>query len=101
MALRVGHDARCSVKTDCPGGRAFEPVRRRKPEPGPVSLPETIRRRASTAVRSTGCSPTIEPYLNMAKGDAITLRWGDVRLDLPKIQAKGVGQPCRSGCRRR
>ncbi|MNF92725.1 hypothetical protein D3C84_753770 [compost metagenome] len=36
---------------------------------------------------------TIEPYLNMAADDEITLRWGDVRMDLPRLTANDVGQP--------
>ena len=59
----------------------------------PVGLPETIRRYGVNASQvRRGIPLTIEPYLNMATGDAITLRWGDVRMDLPKIQAKAVGQ---------
>jgi len=28
----------------------------------------------------------------MTAGDAITLRWGDVRMDLPKIPARDIGR---------
>ena len=30
---------------------------------------------------------------NMAIDDEITLRWGDVRMDLPRLKAGDVGQP--------
>lgn len=101
--LQIGHGPMRSattlvrVKTDYPGG---QPSPRLNNESGdenqnlaPVHLPETIRRYGvnSSQVRR-GVPLTIEPYLNMSMGDAITLRWGDVRLDLPKIQAKSVGQ---------
>lgn len=60
----------------------------------PVDLPETIRRHGVNPSQiRRGVPLTIEPYLNMAAGDAITLRWGDARLDLPRIQVNEVGQP--------
>jgi hypothetical protein len=80
------------VKTQCPGGRPSPLCSDENQNLAPVSLPETIRRYGvnPSQVRR-GIPLTIEPYVNMATGDAITLRWGDARIDLPKIQAKGVG----------
>jgi len=80
------------VKTQCPGGRPSPLCSDENQNLAPVSLPETIRRYGvnPSQVRR-GIPLTIEPYVNMATGDAITLRWGDARMDLPKIQAKGVG----------
>jgi hypothetical protein len=40
-----------------------------------------------------GVPLTIEPYVNMAVDDEITLRWGDVRMDLPRLKPTDVGQP--------
>ena len=102
QVLQIGHGPMRSavtlvrVKTNYPGG---QPSPRLNPEGdtenqnlAPVNLPETIRRHGvnSSQVRR-GIPLTIEPYLNMSTGDAITLRWGDVRLDLPRIQAQSVG----------
>ena len=99
QVMQIGHgparsaSTQVRVKTDCPGGRPSNLYADENQNLAPVSLPETIRRYGinSRQVRR-GIPLTIEPYLNMATGDAITLRWGDGRLDLPKIQAKGVGQ---------
>ncbi len=35
----------------------------------------------------------LEPYPNMAAEDEITLLWGDVRFDLPKLAPADVGKP--------
>ena len=60
----------------------------------PVTLPETIRRQGVNANQiRRGVPLTIEPYLNMAEGDAITLRWGDVRMDLALITPADIGKP--------
>ena len=99
QVMQIGHgparsaSTQVRVKTDCPGGRPLNLYADENQNLAPVSLPETIRRYGvnSSQVRR-GIPLTIEPYLNMAAGDAITLRWGDARLDLPKIQAKGIGQ---------
>ncbi|MBM9485836.1 hypothetical protein JBE38_07925 [Pseudomonas sp. ICBG1301] len=80
------------VKTNYPGGLPSALFSDENQNLAPVGLPDTIRRYGvnPNQVRR-GIPLTIEPYLNMACGDAITLRWGDVRMDLPKIQAKGIG----------
>ena len=100
QVMQVGHAparsavARVRVKTNYPGGLPLPLHSDENQNLAPVGLPETIRRHGINANQvRRGIPLTIEPYLNMATGDAITLRWGDVRLDLPKIQAKGVGQP--------
>jgi hypothetical protein len=98
--MQVGHGparsaiTRVQVKTDCPGGLPLALCSDENQNLAPVGLPETIRRHGvnSGQVRR-GIPLTIEPYLNMASDDEITLRWGDVRLDLPKIQAADVGKP--------
>ena len=102
QVLQIGHGPMRSavtlvrVKTSYPGGQPSPRLNNDSSDENqhlaPVDLPETIRRYGvnSSQVRR-GIPLTIEPYLNMSSGDAITLRWGDVRLDLPKIQAKSVG----------
>ncbi len=98
QVLQIGHGPARSavtqvrVKTDYPGGQPSNLYRDENQNLAPVGLPETIRRYGvnSSQVRR-GIPLTIEPYLNMTTGDAITLRWGDVRMDLPKITAKGIG----------
>lgn len=80
------------VKTHPPGGQPSSLYRDENQNLAPVGLPDTIRRYGVNASQvRRGVPLTIEPYLNMTCGDAITLRWGDVRLDLPKIQARDVG----------
>ena len=98
QVMQVGHAAarsavtRVRVKTQYPGGQPLPLHSDENQNLAPVSLPETIRRYGVNACQVwRGIPLTIEPYLNMTTGDAITLRWGDVRLDLPKVQAKEVG----------
>jgi hypothetical protein len=98
QVMQIGHGPARSavttvrVKTNYPGGQPSALYRDENQNLAPVGLPDMIRRYGvnSSQVRR-GIPLTIEPYLNMTSGDAITLRWGDVRLDLPKIQAKTVG----------
>ena len=97
--MQVGHGPACSavarvhVKTNYPGGEPLPLHCDENQNLSPVGLPETIRRYGvnGNQVRR-GVPLTIEPYLNMTTGDAITLRWGDVRLDLPEVQPKDVGR---------
>ena len=98
QVMQVGHGPARSavtqvrVKTNAPGGQPPALYSDENQNLAPVALPETIRRYGvnSRQVRR-GVPLTIEPYLNMTTGDAITLRWGDVRMDLPKVQARGIG----------
>ena len=98
QVMQVGHGparsavTRVCVKTHYPGGLPSPLYRDENQNLAPVSLPETIRRYGVNANQvRRGIPITIEPYLNMHHGDAITLRWGDVRMDLPPLQAQGVG----------
>lgn len=98
QVMQIGHGPACSaitrvqVKTNYPGGQPSALLRDENQNLAPVSLPDIIRRYGINASQvRRGVPLIIEPYLNMASGDAITLRWGDVRLDLPTLQAKGVG----------
>lgn len=82
------------VKLDCPGGQPATLCSGENQCLAPVSIPETIRRQGvNLAQIKRGVPLTIEPYLNMAAEDEITLRWGDVRMDLPTIKEGDVGQP--------
>ncbi|EFQ65973.1 MULTISPECIES: hypothetical protein [Pseudomonas] len=80
------------VKTNYPGGQPAALCGDENQNLAPVGLPETIRRYGVNSRQvQRGIPLTIGPYLNMTRGDAITLRWGDIRMDLPRIQAKAVG----------
>ena len=100
QVMQIGHGpvrsavTRVRVKTSHPGGYPSDLYGDENQHLPPVGLPETIRRHGvnSSQVRR-GIPLTIEPYPNMAIGDAITLRWGDVRMDLPRLRPIEVGQP--------
>jgi hypothetical protein len=98
--MQVGHGPRLSatrriqIKLDCPGGHPSALCRDENQRLQPVSIPETIRRHGVNPNQiKRGVPLTIEPYLNMAADDEITLRWGDVRMDLPRLKPDDVGQP--------
>jgi hypothetical protein len=85
---------RVQVKLDCPGGQPSALCGDENQGLAPVSIPSTIRRQGVNPNQiKRGVPLTIEPYLNMAVDDEITLRWGDVRMDLPRLKASDVGQP--------
>jgi len=82
------------VKLDCPGGLPSALTGDENQSLAPVRIPQTIRRQGVNPNQiKRGVPLTIEPYLNMAADDAITVRWGDVRMDLPRITPGEVGQP--------
>jgi hypothetical protein len=98
--MRVGRGPALSapqqvqVKLDCPGGRPSTLIGDENQSLAPVRIPQAIRRQGVNPNQiKRGVPLTIEPYLNMAADDAITLRWGDVRMDLPAIKPCEVGQP--------
>ncbi|MCM2459464.1 hypothetical protein HGO40_02965 [Pseudomonas sp. CG7] len=85
---------RVQVKLDCPGGQPSALSGDENQGLAPVRIPATIRRQGVNPNQiKRGVPLTIEPYLNMAAGDAVPLRWGDVRMDLPAVTASDVGQP--------
>ncbi|PBJ14123.1 hypothetical protein BSG18_34570 [Pseudomonas ogarae] len=85
---------RVHAKLDCPGGQPSALSGDENQGLTPVRIPGTIRRQGVNPNQiKRGVPLTIEPYLNMAAGDAVTLRWGDVRMDLPAVTASEVGQP--------
>ncbi|NBA97236.1 hypothetical protein [Pseudomonas sp. R5(2019)] len=80
------------VKLDCPGGPPLSLDDDENQALKPLVLPDSVRKRGVDSQRlNRGVPFTIEPYPNMAVDDAITLRWGDARLDLPPLQALQVG----------
>lgn len=97
--MQVGHGpslsaaVRVHIKLDCPGGQPSTLCGDENQSLAPVSIPETIRRQGVNPNQiKRGVPLTIEPYLNMAADDEITLRWGYVRMDLPRLEACDVGQ---------
>jgi len=85
---------RVQVKLDCPGGQPSQLCGEENQCLEPLGIPKPIRRQGVNPSQiKRGVPLTIEPYLNMAAEDEITLRWGDVRMDLPKVKADEVGKP--------
>ncbi|SDT61082.1 hypothetical protein SAMN05216496_5679 [Pseudomonas sp. Z003-0.4C(8344-21)] len=85
---------RVQVKLDCPGGQPSALSADENQQLAPVTIPEVIRRQGVNPNQiKRGVPLSIEPYLNMAEDDAITLRWGDVRMDLAPITAADIGLP--------
>ncbi|MBV6289475.1 hypothetical protein [Pseudomonas aegrilactucae] len=78
-----------AVKLDCPGGQVCTPE---NPGLAPLRLPAALQRHGLDLRRlDSGVAFHIAPYLHMAEGDAITVRWADLRLDLTPLRAKAVG----------
>ena len=94
QAPTVSASRQVQIKLDCPGGQPSPLCGDENQSLAPVSIPEAIRRQGVNANQiKRGVPLTIEPYLNMAIDDEITLRWGDARMDLPRLKASDVGQP--------
>jgi hypothetical protein len=98
--MQVGHGpvlslaTRLQIKLDCPGGQPSALCGDENQHLAPVIIPEAIRRQGLNPNQiKRGVPLTIEPYLNMAADDEITLRWGDVRMDLPRLEPSDVGEP--------
>lgn len=79
------------IKLDCPGGDA---IGEENQGLAPLMIPEPIQRYGvNPSQMKRGVPVTIEPYRNMASEDAITLLWGDVRMDLPKLRKVDINKP--------
>ena len=79
------------IKLDCPGGDA---IGEENQGLAPLMIPEPIQRYGvNPSQMKRGVPVTIEPYRNMASEDAITLLWGDVRMDLPKLRKADINKP--------
>ncbi|MCF4995461.1 hypothetical protein GIW70_12630 [Pseudomonas syringae] len=93
QAPAVSATTRVEVKLDCPGGQPSTLGDDENQQLAPVSLPDTIRRKGVNPGQiRRGLPLSIEPYPNMAEDDEITLRWGDVRMDLPRLTADDIGR---------
>ena len=85
---------RLRVKLDMPGGLLLNSTAEENQGLARVSLPDAvIRDGLITSQIRKGLPLSIEPYLNMAPCDEITLRWGDLRMDLEPLAAENVGKP--------
>jgi hypothetical protein len=85
---------RLRVKLDMPGGLLLNASAEENQGLAPVSLPDAVIRHGLNPCQvKKGLPLAIEPYLNMAPCDEITLRWGDVRMDLEPLDADNVGKP--------
>ncbi|MGY2202471.1 hypothetical protein [Pseudomonas gingeri] len=79
------------VKLTCPGGL---PIGEENQGLAPLIVPGPIGRYGVNPQQmKRGVPLTLAPYLNMAVEDEITLLWGDVRLDLPKLAPADIGKP--------
>ncbi|MEB0039483.1 MULTISPECIES: hypothetical protein [unclassified Pseudomonas] len=82
------------VKLDRPGGNLASSCTEENQNLTPLTLPDALLHNGLTAKQlKKGIALTIEAYPNMAAKDEITLRWGDVRMDLPAINPRDVGKP--------
>ncbi|NER62178.1 hypothetical protein G3435_23860 [Pseudomonas sp. MAFF212428] len=93
--LRPGQHPRRSlpcqvaVKLDCPGGAVDTAD---NPGLAPLHLPASLRQHGLDLQHlEQDVAFRIAPYRHMAPGDAITLRWADLRLDLAPLPADAVG----------
>jgi hypothetical protein len=82
------------VKLNAPGGELLSPSVEENQGLAPLTVPPSVVRCGLTSRHMIGGLPmSIEPYLNMAPHDEITVRWGDLRMDLPPLTAEDVGAP--------
>lgn len=82
------------VRLDLPGGQLLDPDTEENQGLEPLTLPDPVLQRGlHSSHMLDGMPVSIAPYLNMAAHDEITLRWGDLRMDLPALSADEVGMP--------
>lgn len=82
------------VKLDTPGGELLSISAEENQGLAPLTVASSVVRGGLTTRHMTAGLPmSIEPYLNMAPHDEITVRWGDLRMDLPPLTAQDVGAP--------
>jgi hypothetical protein len=78
---------------ETPGGQLVSADGEENQGLAPVIFSESVMRNGLTADQlENGVEVTIETYPNMEAYDEITLRWGDVRLDLPALDEFQVGK---------
>lgn len=77
------------VKLTCPGGSVTTSENLHL---APLRLPSALLRDGLDLQRpAQGVPFSIAPYRHMAEGDAITLRWADLRLDLAPLCSQQLG----------
>jgi hypothetical protein len=81
------------VKLEPPGGHLINAGGDENQGLAPLSIPFSVLREGLSAEQiRCGVEVCIKPYMNMDSYDEITLRWGDVRMDLPALGCEDVGQ---------
>ncbi|CAM3273211.1 hypothetical protein BZK31_10325 [Pseudomonas floridensis] len=82
------------VKLEMPGGRLLSPNAEENQGLAPLYVaPSVLRRGLTRRHLDSGLPMAIEPYLNMAVHDEITVRLGDLRMDLPPLTQDDIGEP--------
>lgn len=85
------------VKLDCPGGLWNQHGCEENQFLPPLVVPAQVLQTGVTAGHAKrGLTLILEPYRHMAAMDAITLQWGDVRIDLPTLLDTQVGKPLKA-----
>jgi len=81
------------VKLETPGGQLVSADGEENQGLAPVKFPEFVMSRGLSAQQlKDGVHVTIEAYPHMEAYDEITLRWGDIRMDLPALTEQQVGK---------
>lgn len=81
------------VKLETPGGHLVSTDGEENQGLAPVMFDETVMRHGLSAEQwVNGVHISIECYPHMEVYDEITLRWGDIRMDLPALTEEQVGQ---------
>ncbi|SDH08883.1 hypothetical protein [Pseudomonas abietaniphila] len=81
------------VKLETPGGHLVSPDGEENQGLAPVRFADvTLCQGLAPEQFKKGVDIILEPYLNMEVHDEITLRWGDMRMDLPALTESEVGQ---------
>lgn len=81
------------VKLETPGGQLVSADGEENQGLAPVKFPELVMSRGLSAQQlKDGVHVAIEAYPHMEAYDEITLRWGDIRMDLPALTEQQVGK---------
>jgi len=81
------------VKLETPGGHLVSPDGEENQGLAPVRFTDaSLCQGLAPEHFKKGVDLILEPYLNMEVHDEITLRWGDLRMDLPPLTEREVGQ---------
>ncbi|TDV60600.1 hypothetical protein [Pseudomonas sp. LP_7_YM] len=81
------------VKLETPGGHLLSADGKENQGLAPLTFPESVMSQGlSSQHLKDGIQITIDVYPHMEAYDEITLRWGDVRMDLPALTEQQVGK---------